>query len=208
MQQVNLYVEELRPKAVILSLPQLLIMVMVLLLILMALTFWLQKMQHGLESELRVQNSRLERLQALVVEKEQAVSMLRRDDEMAALNERLKDRLQAREKLLQALGTIITTTDYPFSSLLTGLARHPVAGLWLTRMQLQDGGRRIALQGRTGQAEQVPVYLQKLRGETAFLGRTFNGLSVQADERKVMKFELSSEIESAWSVAPDRRLAR
>ena len=56
---------------------------------------------------------------------------------------------------------------------------------------LEAGGNAIDLAGRSGSAEQVPQYLQKLSGEQAFKGRTFGGLALRVEETGV-SFRLGS----------------
>lgn len=57
-------------------------------------------------------------------------------------------------------------------------ARQTTEGLWLTGFSIGGAGNDIVIQGRTLDADLVPVYLHKLRRETALRGHGFEALSV------------------------------
>jgi hypothetical protein len=78
-------------------------------------------------------------------------------------------------KLADALGAGGFGNASGMSGYLVGLARQRIEGLWLTSIDIREGGNAISLAGRSTSAEQVPQYLQKLSGEQAFKGRTFGG---------------------------------
>lgn len=94
-------------------------------------------------------------------------------------------------KLADALGAGGFGNASGMSGYLVGLARQRIEGLWLTSIDIREGGNAISLAGRSTSAEQVPQYLQKLSGEQAFKGRTFGGLALRTEDSGV-SFRLGS----------------
>lgn len=91
----------------------------------------------------------------------------------------LRAHRDARLALLRDLGQQRPGTTSRFSSLLTGLARQDLDGVWLERIELAESGEALALSGRTLRAEDVPNLLRRLRAEPAFAGRTFGTLEIE-----------------------------
>ena len=69
-------------------------------------------------------------------------------------------------------------TGAAFSTILTGLARQDVDGLWLTRIELDEAGAHVALEGRALEAEEIPRFLRRLGREPAFEDRRFRQLEL------------------------------
>ena len=69
-------------------------------------------------------------------------------------------------------------TGAAFSTILTGLARQDVDGLWLTRIELDEAGAHVALEGRALEAEEIPRFLRRLGREPAFEDRRFRQLEI------------------------------
>jgi hypothetical protein len=57
-------------------------------------------------------------------------------------------------------------------------ARQTTDGVWLTGLSVAGAGADIVIQGRTVDADLVPAYLGKLRGEQALRGRAFESVTV------------------------------
>lgn len=103
----------------------------------------------------------------------------------------LTDEITRAGKLANALGAGEFGNAAGMSGYLTGLARQRIEGLWLTRIDIREGGEAIDLAGRSTRAEQVPEYLQRLSTEPAFRGRSFGGLALRREEAGV-SFRLGS----------------
>ncbi len=91
----------------------------------------------------------------------------------------LREHRDARLALLRDLGQREPGSGARFSSLLTGLARQDLDGVWLERIELADAGASIALVGRTLRAEDVPTFLRRLRNEPVFAGRKFRTFQLE-----------------------------
>ena len=196
MQQVNLYTQDLRPKKVILPLAHIVAVVASILFIQIAFTVYYQSQVVAVETKLSPIQARVDQLQQQTVEMEAKLNAMRKDSSLVALNKRLTKRLTARKQLISMLDSLSVANQFPFSNLMTGLARHQVDFLWLTHIQFANGGHKVGLKGKTLQAESVPHYLQMLRDENLFLGRTFDLFQLASDEdhEKLLHFTLSSSL--------------
>lgn len=101
------------------------------------------------------------------------------------LNVTLRERLQRAEAQLKARRNIQTAlqrgdlgTTHGFSEFMRAFARQTVAGLWLTGLKLENGGRDVTLKGRALSAEAVARLVHQLRAEPALHGRSIATLRV------------------------------
>lgn len=111
-------------------------------------------------------------------------------DELA----RLQDQLAQKEGVLRVLASGELGSTAGFAPQLDALADRRVAGVWLTRIALEEGGRDISLHGITSREELLPEYLERLAGESGFPGARFGDLRLyRADEGAVLNFELHTQ---------------
>jgi Tfp pilus assembly protein PilN len=138
-----------------------------------------------------------EQLQARVAIMQKEADAMILDQGLVQTNTRLAASLQARIDLLDTLGRVVVQQGERFSATLVALARQRIDDLWLTRIELNASGQGLTLEGLTPRSQAVPQYLQRLREEASFRGRTFN-LFHLSDENKegspVMSFVLRSEV--------------
>jgi hypothetical protein len=115
------------------------------------------------------------------------IEVARREKERAVKSELL--RLLSSQSLGNARG---------FSPYLTALARRRVDGVWLSEIQVMQGGRELRLAGSTLEPELVPRLLQRLREEAPFAGTTFRRLRVERapDDAGRIDFQLDTEGEA------------
>ena len=114
---------------------------------------------------------------------------------IAAEVHRLRDVVAAQEELVQSLQQRSGGRD-GFSSHMSGLARRTVRGLWLSSIEITDGGRALALTGHALRPEAVPELLEGLRPEPAFVGLAFRTFRVEeSDEAGVLDFRIDSASE-------------
>lgn len=113
---------------------------------------------------------RVQRLARLAQAFPERVRSLELEREVAAL----QDEVQRKEQLLSRLSETSAGNRAGFVSHLEGLARRRPDGLWLTRVNIIDGGTGMRLDGAAYRPERVPQYLQKLTAEPAFHGIEFS----------------------------------
>ncbi len=194
MQQVNLYTEEFQPRKVKLPLEHIILLgVLTLIVLVLAAAF----LNHSLETtraEVAERQQQADTMHKRVQVLEAKAATLVRDESLALANERLAQQLSARQDMIQVLDKVVVKDDAGYSSTLIALARQRVEGLWLTRISLGAAGRNMALEGKTRLAEAVPQYLQNLRQEPSFVGRTFTlfDLNSDDDQRGALRFRLKS----------------
>lgn len=123
--------------------------------------------------------------QALTPQIEALESELAADSELAQLRariDRMQVELQARERMLALMGDLHAAPGHGFSARLEALARSTVQGLWLTRVELREGGLDVAPQvrllGRLQTPTALPQLLDALARQPAFAGQRFAQIEV------------------------------
>jgi len=102
--------------------------------------------------------------------------------------QRLAAEKAAKQRVIRAISQGGPSEGRGFSGYLEGLARQRVDGLWLTGLDVADGGADVGIYGSTLKPELVPVFLQKLSAEIAFSGKefkTFKMVRPEGDERRI-----------------------
>ena len=83
-----------------------------------------------------------------------------------------------RQSLLRELGTGGSPGSAGFSEYLRAFARQTVQGLWLTSIQIAEGGAQLTMSGRALQADLVPVLIGRLKQEPVLRGRPLEALAI------------------------------
>ena len=113
-----------------------------------------------------------------------------------------------RQSLLRELGTGGVAGSAGYSEYLRAFARQTVQGLWLTNIQIAEGGGRLTMTGRALQADLVPVLIGRLKQESVLRGRPLEALAItrstagKAPERAIVEFTVSSQGFSETGDAP------
>ncbi len=196
MQQINLYTQDLKPQKVVLPLEQIVAVLVVIILMQIAYTFYYSSQVAALEAEVAPKQQRVDDLEQASATMETELKAKQRDVKLVSLNIKLNRQVGARKQLLSMLDSLAVANQYPFSSLMLGLARHRIDSLFLTQFEFANSGVTVGLKGRTMQASAVPEYLQMLREEELFLGRSFDLFELSNDESndKLLHFTLSSSL--------------
>lgn len=145
-----------------------------------------------------IENLKQRQLDALSQIEAQQISDLA-SPEVEALNEQVQrlqsDRDRKREVVARLRrGGFGNLTG--FSLYLRALAEQRIDGLWLTRVQLAEGGADIQLEGLAWSPDRVPELLGVLSGQSAFTGTEFRHIAVHmpADGRRdAVRFELATD---------------
>jgi hypothetical protein len=83
-----------------------------------------------------------------------------------------------RQTLLRELGTGTLAKPAGYSEYLLAFARQTVPGLWLTGIQVAEGGGQLTMSGRALQADLVPVLIGRLKQESVLRGRPLEALAI------------------------------
>jgi hypothetical protein len=83
-----------------------------------------------------------------------------------------------RQSLLRELGTSGSPGSAGYSEYLRAFARQTLQGLWLTSIQIAEGGAQLTMSGRALQADLVPVLIGRLKQEPVLRGRPLEALAI------------------------------
>lgn len=182
IQQINLYQPIFRKQRKVFSAIAMSQAIGVVIIALALLYGWGVWQTHHLQSRvlaLQAQQSRasatLEQLEAAIVARQPSAALTQ------ALAAAKQDRA-ARQALLDTLSTRSQANGAGFAGLLAGLAHTHVPGLWLTGIQLGNGGDEISLSGATTRSSLVPELVRKLADAPAFAGVEFKRLQIRRDD--------------------------
>ncbi len=188
-QQVNLLVEELRPRREYLAPAQVLSAWGALLAVLLCISGWQQVSAWRLadasariESEWRTLVSSADALRD-ALDTEPA-------PELISEVETLRGLFNSQSLMVEAVRDYEQSSQGGFSGYLGDLARGRVAGLALQHIELRDGGTRIRLSGETVAPVNVPQFLKRLSGATSFRGHRFDQFKVEAQESGLLRFDI------------------
>ncbi|WP_347330953.1 hypothetical protein [Marinimicrobium locisalis] len=167
MQQVNLYLPEFQPRRVWLNLPQMGAVLGLVLLLIILLSFFSAARTDALSEEVAAEREQLQALQAQV-EALAAELPARRGQSIEEQVAELRAEVARREQILRLITQQNLGNADGFSEQLVSLARHAPEELALSAFSLQSGGQYVEMAGRVRQPEVVPLYLQRLRGDSSF----------------------------------------
>ncbi len=180
MQQVNLYLPEFRPNREPLRAIHMAWAGVVFLVLLICFSFY-SKYQHTLLLEqLAVEQKSQEAIQAqllLLSAKTPAESSVEIDAKIV----KLQKSVQHNQKILAMISHQDLGNDKGFSSQLTAMGQAALSTISVESFSLQRGGRYAELTGVTRSADQIPLYLQRLRQESSFTDVGFGVLNIERD---------------------------
>jgi len=71
-----------------------------------------------------------------------------------------------------------------FSSFLHDLAQYQVKGVWLTQLEIQEGGNELILKGSATSADLIPHFLETLRQSEVFHLLQLNHVALEHDSKQ------------------------
>jgi len=105
----------------------------------------------------------------------------------------LEGELAVRQATMTSIKAEGAANSRGFSSHMEGLARQHFEGLWLTSIELVQGGERMGLAGFAGEPEMVPRYIRNLSNEKAFSGTEFDVFSLERlQESRALAFDVTA----------------
>jgi len=114
-----------------------------------------------------------------------------KDQALAQQVETLRQQVQLRQQVVARLADRNEGNTAGYSDYLTGLARQRLPQLWLTHIGIRQGGRLLELDGSTLQADQVPLFLQRLTAEKAFAGAEFRYFTMNRPDKEPRQVDFS-----------------
>ena len=117
-----------------------------------------------------------------------AANVSKLEKEMASLEKHVC----AREKLVSVLKKEGAFNTKGFSPFLIGFAKNIAPGIWLTKIDLNEGGDAIEITGKALNPQLVLAYVKQLNSSSEFEGVTFKVGSLQksTEEKEIVQFIL------------------
>lgn len=194
MQQINLYQAQFKVRR---QRPLLGWLFAALMLLFLSMALWAvvqNRTQHALAQRVQQEETRnLQQLQTLDGMQQQLQSRqpsAALENQLQQLRRQLQNRLPLRqliERLLAQESTI------PFS--LQRLAEKPLSQLWLTQIDLANGGAAVRLQGLAVHADAVPLLVETLSQQATFAKQRFSQLQLERQADGLYRFVLTSDRE-------------
>jgi hypothetical protein len=177
-QQINLYNPALEPKVELLNGSRMLLALAAVVAVCLLAWGVAAGDAARLAKQERTQAARLVQLQGEVTSLTQQLAVRKPSAQLQADLDALAALLGARQEVLALLESGHLGDTRGVSEYFRAFARQTMEGLWLTGFSIGGAGNDIVIQGRTVDADLVPVYLRKLRRETPLRGHGFESMSV------------------------------
>lgn len=189
-QQVNLLVDDLRPRRELLGAAQALAGTLVFALLLAAHSIY------GLVAVSRVDDQSKGLAKQLVTladanAKARASINLVEDPKLAARVAGLRAELGSRTVLVAALSGTTDGRSAGFAKHFDELAAHVQTGLWLTDIELSGGAGHVRLAGMTLDPVLVPRFLKELGQGQQFSGHRFDAFELAAGDGGALHFTIT-----------------
>jgi hypothetical protein len=195
MQQINLYQAEFKPKVVILTSWQILLVSLLLIFIILVSSFFSSQHFNELDAQFSLKQ------QHLNTQKQQANDLkqeMLQYGEQPLLNAKLvslQKQLKQQEAILSHLTNDNSGPQPGFSPTLTSLSQQHIDNVWLTSFSLRHGGSSITIQGRSSQPSLIPEYIDSLAKSSTFSGQQFSVFQMSSPDENTdtYDFELHSQ---------------
>jgi len=189
-QQVNLLIDDLQPRLVVLSARQGLIGLAAVASLLIAVSLY------GLIDVSRSAERRAALTQQIAVLADANTKLRASINSVAkpALAKRVADlqaQLHSRGILVAALTGTANERSAGFARHLDQLAASVRPGMWLTDFELSDGGNHIRLAGMTLDPVLVPRFLKNLGSAPQFVGHPFDTFELAATDSGALHFTIT-----------------
>lgn len=204
MQQINLYLPEFRPNREPLRSVHMLWATAGVIILLVLFSLYSSYRTSQLNDELAAEKNAVQATQAQL----QKLALQQPQNMRAQLDADIS-RLQAERDRRQQILAVISNQDLGnstgFSAQLLTLARQSLDTLALETVSLQHGGNYVELSGTARTADQVPLYLQRLRSEQTFAQARFGVMRVERGENSAapLLFKLAKAEDDKTTGADD-----
>lgn len=203
IQQINLYLPELRPQPDYLSTRNALIFIGVFFLLLLLGSVYATYRNAQLESEI----ASLEEHKHATEQKIAALDRKPVDQQKRELEYRItaaREALRNRQRLIEVLQGETLGNHEGFSAQIAALAELAPAGVALERFTVTAGGRDVRMVGKSRTTENIPLYLNMLRQHPAFEQSGFGELAIRRNA-PWYEFTVNHSDDAETLVAPGGR---
>jgi hypothetical protein len=192
MQQINLYLPEFRPNREPLRAIHMAWIGVGFLVLLLCFSAYSNYQYGVLQQQLEVEQKNQLGLQSQL----QLLSTQKPVQASAALDvkiSQLQKSVQRHQQVLTMISNQDLGNDKGFSVQLNALSQAALNTISVETFSLQRGGRYAELTGLTRSADQIPLYLQRLRRDASFSEVGFGVLNIERDAEQtgLLKFSLA-----------------
>lgn len=177
MQQINLYVSELRPRKDWFSSKYLTVVFIGFLTVLLLGNFIKSREVSALEDEL---NEKQLVLRALEIELEKSKLQPQQSSraEIQKNIQLLQRKIGARERLSALIKGQAIDDNFSFHSAMISMAKNATSKVSIERFTFSKGGKYIEMNGEGARSYDVPIYLNNLRKDKVFGSSRFGLISI------------------------------
>lgn len=180
-QQINLYNPQFAPQAKPFAARTMALCLALFLLVVVAQYGFVRYQARGLERMLRESDATLATQRLQIVKLTGELTAAKGGKVLADELARVEARLAGRREVLASITSGVSAGAEGYSTMMEAMARRAVPGLWLTGVIVTEANA-VSIRGRLLDAALMPAYLDGLKGEAAFRGRSVTELSVAARE--------------------------
>lgn len=194
IQQINLYLPELRPSRDWLTLNMLVACVLGIMAVFMASALYGTVKIAEQEKQVALVENQLATAR-LQLETTRGRAQFFKHNNLEGQIAYLKAAIEGRQQVGKIIAGQNLGNSKGFSQAFQALAAHSTEGFALDRIRLTQGGQQVELKGKVMKAEDVAVYLGQLRDDSAFVGSAFGlfSLAKKPDQAQSLAFHLGFE---------------
>lgn len=190
--RVNLFVDELRPRVALFTLNFVSFVWTVALLLMLFIWFWVGQNATSVKDQLAEKNAQNAMLQTRLTDLSQQLSKRREDPQLLAQIAHLKQDIQDKQYVLQAIGKLDQLESQNFPAIMTDLATVHQPNLWLTQIKVENN--KVHLQGRVTDPSVIPSWLKQLGQSTFFAGQDFGQAQIQRQQDEQLHFLIATDL--------------
>jgi len=190
MQQINLYLPEFQPNREPLRSIQILWGLGLCVVLLIVVTLLSANANREREHAIAQSRMQLEQLKVQIAQLEQQRprnNLAELDVQIVQLNQELDRRGQ----IFNIIANKDLGNNTGFSAHLQALGRQSLSTVSISVFSLQQGGNYAEFAGKTRAADQIPLYIQRLRSEPIFTQAAFGVLNIEPEENNAGLFDFS-----------------
>jgi Tfp pilus assembly protein PilN len=184
-QQINLILPDLQPKLDWLDLRWVSLAAAVLTLLILALSWGVQRDMTAAEATRASVQSELDSLQKMVGEMNKSILERKPDPLLVAEVNYQREAASLKYQALQLLDEGRAGSTRGYAELMTGFSRQVMEGVWLTGFDFV--GKEIEIRGRLRDYSLLPAYIRRLNAEDTFRRYRFSALDMKGVEPKDIK---------------------
>ena len=191
-QEINLYQDELRERAVAFATRQAVAVLGLIIAATVALAFWMQTRVDAPRAELATAQTRLQALDEELLQLSRLAEEHRPDPALAIEVTRLERDLRHLRRVRSAVASL---AEQPaLSAYLAALGWQRPEGLWLSEVVVAGDGGDVRIAGHTLEPDLVPRFIAALGNELPFFGMRFHTLAIERpqDEARWVDFRIES----------------